>query len=186
MNLVGGMALSIVALTFVSGVPAARAEPDFPDVDSFVLVDYEGYKVGLDFLGYAWGYQFTAPAGYRCRMYSVAKTYPDKFGMCWGALPGTTDNTVYMSDFHEPEFETGDLSEFDKYSQWSSSVVGGELKKVFGPSDYKPLPAGGRIDSSRSATCVVEAQMTACITGENPTNGEQHGFVLSPEGNQLF
>lgn len=187
MNLVGGMALSVTALMFASGVPVARAEPDFPDVDSYTAVDVEPYwKGSLDYLTYSWGYQFTAPAGYRCRVYRVAKAYPDKFGQCWGVLPGTTDNTLYVSDFHEAHFETTDIGRFDEYSQWSDSVERHELKKVFGPSDYKPLPAGSRIDSSRSATCVVDAQMTACITGENPTNGERHGFVLSPEGNQLF
>ncbi|TDZ98439.1 hypothetical protein CCUG60885_00308 [Mycobacteroides salmoniphilum] len=177
------VAAPIVALMVVSVTPVAHAEPEFPDVSSFAAVELKDYGVGLDFLGNSQGYQFTSPAGYRCRVYHVAKAYPDKFGQCWGNLPGTTENVVLVSDSQEAHFETRDLTTLDKYSVWSD---GHEVEKTFEPGDYKLLPVGGRIYDPSSGTCVVDVQMTACITEQNPTNGDRHGFLLSPEGYRLF
>lgn len=176
---------AVAAMVLIaSTVPAAHADSGFPDVNSYAAVDVEPYSVSLDFLGYTHGYQFAAPAGYRCRMYTAAKQYPADFGQCWGSLPGTSDNAVSMSEAASAQVASKDLSTFDDYSVWDS-VKEAEIKKRFGPEDYRVLPVGSRL-SRYDLTCVVDAQMTACITGKNARTGEQHGFVLSTRGNHLF
>jgi hypothetical protein len=166
-------------------VAVGRADSGFPDVQTYPEADWAPYMVSLDFLGYSHGFQFTAPSGYRCRMTTVAKTYPAAFATCWGGLPGTAQNAVYVSDAQAAHYVTRNLAEFDEYSVYSDAVEGSEVKKRFGPDDYKTLPAGSRLDRA-GVTCVVDVHMTACITDQGTRSGDRHGFVLAPDGNQLF
>ncbi|MBS9533856.1 hypothetical protein KIH27_09695 [Mycobacterium sp. M1] len=169
----------VVAVAFAT--PVGAAPEQFPDLSGFTVADVKDYS-GYYIYPTTNGVQFTAPAGYRCRItYTGRANPPFRSAKCWGALPGTSSNVVGVSTgvVDDPPAAFGDVDPavMDEYDTLTPDVR--VIKKSFGPDDYKPLPPGSRLDYAKDEVCGVTEQMTACRVGD-------HGFVLDPQGSWTF
>lgn len=180
------VAMFVAALVVaVSGsTPSAAADPNqFPDLSSYAAVNAADYTTYHAYM--TTGVQFSAPAGYRCRM-SFTHKQNGAHVACWGTLPGTPNNYVgldYMvgGSLVSSGFSTIDLSRMEEIQP-----VGGLPGGTVNPVVYKPLPTHSKVGYAGDGplqTCAVDASMTACaITDQD----RRHGFVLSPQGSWLF
>lgn len=168
-------------------LPAAAADPgQFPDLSGYTAADAQQYHNYGTYPTTA-GVQFTTPDGYRCRISYTGKANVTR-AVCWGSLPGTSDNAVNVtlgSSFGSAAFANVDPATMDSHQD----MRGGQLVDLtYSAADYKSLPAGSKVTSPDapdgvSATCGVNVGMTACVI---ETSSDKHGFVLSSQGSWTF
>lgn len=167
----------IVALVCGLGTPSASAEPA-PDLTGYHQEDPK------DFGGYYTypttnGLQFSTPGGYRCRITYTGRANPPYKGVgCWGALPGTSFNSVYVGlgiEARPADFANADLTKFEIYHDWQHPTEDVQVA----PDSYRPLSAGSKVTYPGSGTCSATATTTTCVLGD-------HGFVLDPSGSRAF
>ncbi|HEU0191228.1 MAG TPA: hypothetical protein VFR17_08155 [Mycobacterium sp.] len=173
-------AAGAVLLTALAVPVPAFADETFWEMNNFTEVNSAPYSRMFDMQNFSGGYQFSTPAGYRCRMQWLTSATEAARGECWGALPGTSDNWVHMSSGEEAVFGNTDVARFDEHPDGQGG------NKPFTAADYPLLPAGSKISrKSVQITCAVRDVLTACIT-DAVGNRPRHGFALQPSGNVLF
>jgi hypothetical protein len=176
--LAGAFLVAVPAFT-----PSAAADPhQFPGLSDYYTVNAADYRTYRAY-GTA-GVQFATPGGYRCRMNYTFKQGAS-YMQCWGTLPGTPNNHVELAylggnNTVDAAFSTIDLSTMENVAPGADGS-GGRIN----PQDYKLLPTRNRVVYSEGPvqTCGVDTSMTAC---ELTDHGQQHGFVLSPQGGWTF
>jgi hypothetical protein len=73
------------------------------------------------------------------------------------------------------KFSNGARAELEKYRK----PPGDSAPVTISPDAYQPLPVGSKLTYPGSATCAVADAMTVCVLGD-------HGFMLKPDGSQVF
>jgi hypothetical protein len=182
---------SVIAVMLLAGIwaPVARAEPSpTPDLTGYQSVDVKAYDTYYEYPTTN-GVQFIAPGGYKCRItYTGRANPPFRAAECWGALPGTSFNSVWVFADMKTDparFDNGDLTKMETYHGWQDPTK----SLTISPDAYKPLPSGSKLtypvpagnDSpfDEGGTCAVTAVTTICVLGD-------HGFVLDPKGSRAF
>jgi hypothetical protein len=104
---------------------------------------------------------------------------------CWGTLPGTPNNHVELTYLAGANVATAAFSDVDLATIDMVPPGPGVTSKTLTAQDYKPLPPRSRViyTDGPVQTCGVDTTMTAC---ELTDQGQQHGFVLSPQGSWTF
>lgn len=151
--------------------PSATAAPSFPGLGKYQAVDAAEYPAHYSYPSYPEAYSgvaFSTPAGQQCALTRNSRNMT-LLAACDGPLPGVDQKSV--SAFNNQ------AGAFQSYGT--------------GDGPYNPLPAGSKIDfadSQMSASCVVDAAMTACVVVDNRpgVTPARHGFVLGPEESSTF
>lgn len=166
--------------------PASFADPaQFPDLRSYPTVNSADFTTYSAYM--TSGVQFTAPAGYRCRM-SFTHKQNGAHMECWGTLPATPDNNNYvalnylgLTNSPPAFFSTIDLSTMDIIP-----ATAGYPRATLTAKDYKSLPPHTTVTYTDGPLqrCGADSSMTACELIDD--QGQRHGFVLSPQGSWTF
>jgi len=174
------MIVATVALAAVSGLaagaPSVGAQPsEFPDLESFPAVELTPYQV-LGAHPSTSGWVFSTPAGLRCMDSLIA----DLGLFCQGPIPGAPngENAVGVSLTQPAELIRSDLGPVDK--------------------PFPLLPTGTKIAADNGVVCAVLTDESLACRATKPASWPadtpdppdrhygDHGFVISPTGNQVF
>ena len=149
-----------------------------PDLSGYQPADPARYGKYYDYPA-TYGVHFLTPGGYRCRITYTAKANPPlKTASCWGALPGTSFDSVFVQaaiTLDPARFADIDPDAMETYSHWDQPT----RRLKVDPNSYRLLPPGNKLTYTDSGTCAVSATTTTCVIGK-------HGFVLDLAGSRTF
>jgi hypothetical protein len=161
----------------VAVAATAHADPAFPDLDSFRLVDKGPY---LAHGRGTFSVIFYTPDGLTCSFGEPVDSDPgtDQNLSCWGNIaPGTP---LVPERGNQCLLGRVDDARGLIYHLQPQSLYGSCDQPQTGP---QVLPAGNKI-SWGNITCAVGAgSVTACL---DTRLGQRHGFVLQPSGSTAF
>lgn len=167
---------AIAASALVLGSPLATAiPPEFPDVDSYPAVDLTPYRVQGAHPSTS-GWVFQTPGGLRCRDSLIA----DLGVFCQGpvALASDGENAVATS------------------LTTPAQLIRSDLDPTLAPVPL--LPTGTKIAADNGVVCAVLTEDSLACRATKPVSWPadtpdppdrhygEHGFVISPAGNQFF
>lgn len=161
------------AVSMVAVVPdKASAQPPADDaVDMSGFVDVTAGFAGPGPRNTGTIALFSTPGGIGCGM-SLDDGTP---AQCSGALPGIADLPIAPSGSTRGDCDLGIAQITSSGTAFINHYKGG----CSGPSGLKVLQPGQKISGDGSTCGVIDAQVSACVSGS-------HGFVLTPSGSRTF